>query len=347
MDDAVSIFGGTNLLRARIQQAIDDHHETIFVITTCMSGIIGDNSKDLVDEFVLRFPDLKFFLIEADGNMIGDYRDGFVSCIEEIVKDIDTSVRPLQKNINLIGMSFFKYRKRAEFVPLEEILTRMNININCRFIDSCTMEDIQNFCRGELDILTSDYLDGRGMGKILTDGLGDRKSLTMPSSIEETKRFIRDLGDIVDEHETADILIQEIEDSYNSEMKTYKETLEGKKALVICNPESNIDWNIDMLKDLGMIVLKIGIVESRIRNGSPFDSKYKDITTTKYDIRQLESDIDILQPDIVIGDLVQIADTDSKWMFLMRKDIGIDASLDYIRRMANVVCLPKGEGWRS
>ncbi len=347
MDDTVSIFGGADHLKDKIQMAVKDGYKVVFVVTTCISGIIGDNSEDMVEQFRRDNPDTEFFLVEADGNIMGDYKDGFVSCVERVVKMIDPSVEPDNKLINLVGTSFFKLRRKSNIKALEEIIESFGIGINCRFIDDCSLDEVRNFCRGSLDLLISDDIEGREMERIISERTGGRKSLIIPAGLDETKDFIIEMGRMLDQEANARGIADDLEMRYNEEIDSYRKILRGKRAIVICDPYANIDWNIDLLNDLGMEILKIGLNETKRHRGLPFGSRYSELTEDNYNINKLRDDIERLDPDIVIGDVVQIADLETRWIFLMKKDIGVDAPLDYARRMANIVRLPKVEGWRG
>lgn len=73
MDDTVSVFGGGGLLEQKIRDIILEGYNKIFVITSCLSGIIGDNVIDVVNAISNEYPHIYFRVVEADGNILGDW----------------------------------------------------------------------------------------------------------------------------------------------------------------------------------------------------------------------------------------------------------------------------------
>lgn len=347
MDDTVSIFGGIEYLKKGVDMAIERGYETIFVITTCVSGIIGDDSTDVIAKASVEYPEIEFFLIEADGNIAGDYKDGFVSCTESIIDLIDPDIESEKDLVNLIGTSFFKLRRKENLKAVEDILKEFGLSVNCRFIDDCSVEEIKNFCKGDLDILISDDHESRMMEELVCKRTGPRRSLIMPAGISETKEFLFSMGRSLGKETVAKRMIEDIENRYREEISRYRKILEGKSAIVIGDPYSNIDWTIDMLTDLGMDILKIGITVPRTDKKNLVRTKFLERTVYDYTVSQIKEDVKNMQPNIIIGDIVQIADMNAKWIFLMKKDIGVDAPIDYAKKIANIIRLPQKEGWKE
>lgn len=347
MDDAVSIFGGAELLRNSIDLAIEGDYKAVFVVTTCVSGIIGDNAVDIVDECAVKYPDTEFFLLNADGNIAGDYKDGFIMAVDEMTSTIDASVMPVQGHVNLIGTSFFRFRRKQNDRFIQDMFRNFDITVNCKFIDDCSLSDIRNFCKGSVDILISDDGDTLRMESAICDRVGKREFLTLPTGMNETESFISRLGEILNKKDVADKMIGSMKDRYETEMNKHKKILKGKRVIVAGSPYSDLDWSLEMIHDLEMKVLKIGTTVPRRDKSEFVDTRYSDAIVRCYSLSKLEKDIEELKPDIVIGDLFQIADMDTKWMFLLGKETGVDTVIDYARRMANIIRLPAREKWKE
>ena len=349
MDDSVSIFGGGKLLEDTIKKALQERYETIFVVTTCISGIIGDNAVDIVGRFSRENSNVRFFVISADGNIMGDYRDGFIDCMGHISEIIDCSVKPEKGYVNLVGTSFFKFRRGNNLKAMNEIFNRFGLRINCRFLDDCSLDTVKNFCHGIVDVLISEDKECLEMYGSIVKRCGQRECLILPAGVEETEEFVRSLGRILEMESTAEDFISELRERYDGEMEVYRKILTDKKAIFYRDPNylnSNIDWSVRMVESLGMNVLKIGCGPIR-RDRTPIESDYDNVTTFEYTTEQLIADINVLNPDVVIGDTVRIADVHPRWIFTMKTDIGIEAPLDYARRLSNIVRLPDEDGWKG
>jgi len=280
---------------------------------------------------------------------MGDYRDGFIDCMGHISEIIDCSVKPEKGYVNLVGTSFFKFRRGNNLKAMNEIFNRFGLRINCRFLDDCSLDTVKNFCRGIVDVLISEDKECLEMYGSIVKRCGQRECLILPAGVEETEEFVRSLGRILEMESTAEDFISELRERYDGEMEVYRKILTDKKAIFYRDPNylnSNIDWSVRMVESLGMNVLKIGCGPIR-RDRTPIESDYDNVTTFEYTTEQLIADINVLNPDVVIGDTVRIADVHPRWIFTMKTDIGIEAPLDYARRLSNIVRLPDEDGWKG
>ena len=345
MDDTISIFGGGDILRKGILDAIERGFQTVFIVTTCASGIIGDDVKGIVGDIGRMFPDRDLVLIEADGNIMGDYRDGYLHTIRVISGLIDPDVKPDSNYVNIIGTSYYHFRNGNNLDAVERVLSRFGLTVNCNFMDECSVDTIRGFYRAGLDILVSDDKGCNEAYRSICYSCDSRDSLIMPSSLDEIIRFIKALGRYTGREDVSDEMIEEMTHRASIEMDRQRSILSGKRALFYRDPYSNIDWCIKTAKELGMEVLKIGCGESR-RGRPPLKSEFDDETAFNYTVEMIRNDTRELSPDLVIGDTMWMPELDVKWMSSTKHEASLDIPLDFARRLANMVRLPKEDGWR-
>ena len=76
MDDSAAIFGGADSLRGTMESAYADGFREVAVVTTCVSGMIGDDCDAVARGFRSSHPDVGTTVLSTDGVINGDYLDG-------------------------------------------------------------------------------------------------------------------------------------------------------------------------------------------------------------------------------------------------------------------------------
>ena len=73
MDGHDAVFGGIDRLRSCIKDALDKKPAAVIVVSSCVSGIIGDDVLTIED---MSTPQTPVIVIPADGVISGDYMSG-------------------------------------------------------------------------------------------------------------------------------------------------------------------------------------------------------------------------------------------------------------------------------
>jgi nitrogenase molybdenum-iron protein alpha/beta subunit len=98
------ICGGDDDLRRTLRQALDRRPAAVFVVSTCPTGIIGDEPASAVQELRAEFPDVPILPIATDGNIRGDYMQGVINAgIEGAAALVDPTVVPQGDRANILA----------------------------------------------------------------------------------------------------------------------------------------------------------------------------------------------------------------------------------------------------
>ncbi len=101
IDRHEAVFGSTDKLREHVQNALERKPGAIVVISSCVSGIMGD---DVLSVEELSTPQTPVMVIKADGDIAGDYMEGIRMCLHKLAESIvDPMLPPRQLTVNLIG----------------------------------------------------------------------------------------------------------------------------------------------------------------------------------------------------------------------------------------------------
>ena len=347
MDDAVSIFGGVKYLEKALRDMIADGFKRIAVITTCMPGIIGDDCISVIDRMIKEFPDVDIQYVPADGDIIGEYTDGFMMAASNIVQLIDNDVKPEKGLVNLVSTSFFDLHSRKHLQEMESIFGKFGLSINCRFLDETSSDRIVNYCRGSLDMMLTDTANNRELCDMISMHTG-REVLPIPIPVGryDYQEWLTKMGKIMGKEDLAKSEIAKVDAEYDSFISEHRPRFEGKKVMVLNKLSYNIDWLIDILLDLGADLVRIACQTSPRKKKGEVISRHLDIITQDYDQDMMKADVRDLKPDLIISDIVIPSDT-VRFARVGKIGLGLRPSLDYVEYLENIMRLPNDEGWKK
>lgn len=345
MDDSAAIFGGDGFLGWSLENAISEGYRRVAVVTTCMPGIIGDDCQSVVQSARLAHPDVRIDLVLADGDIAGEYNDGFEMAAEAIADRIDPSLEPERGLVNLVSNSFFDIQSPDHRRELDRMLASFGLKVNCRFIDDGSPAPPEEVCRAEFDILMSDTRAARRMMSLITERTGREPfPAPMPMGMRGYLDWVSEMGRRTGREEMATREAERAGAEYERFLEAHRPKMEGKRVIVAWKIGSNPDWLIDALDDLGADILRVGVAPSPRKAGGRADSRYK--VTEDYTEEDLARDLRDMRPDYLIGDIARPVPEGTVFAKLSRMGVGYRPVFDYIRYLENTARLPAVEGWR-
>ena len=345
MDDGASIFGGRRFLEEAMEKAVAEGYTRIAVVTTCMSGIIGDDCRGSVESFKASHPDVDAILVQTDGDMAGDYTDGFMMAARAVVDEIDPGVEPEDGFVNLIAPSFFDIQSRAHSKALDDMLSAFGLKVNCRFLDDCSPSPPRMLCRGMTDILMSDTRGARELMSMVTERTGRRPfPAVMPVGFHDYIAWVREMGRFTGKAKEAEDEARRAESEYRRLADAHRPRMEGVRLMIVWKIGGNPDWLIDVLEDVGAQVLRVGFAPSPRKAGGTPDSRHD--VVTNYTDEDLARDLSEMKPDLLISDIVKPVPEGVAFAKLSRMGVGYRQVFEYLEYLENTLRLPAIEGWR-
>lgn len=345
MDDSASIFGGGGFLRDGLEKVAAEGFDRIAVVTTCMPGIIGDDHAGIIDAFVSSHPGVTVDLVPADGDVAGEYNDGFMMAAAIISERIDPSVPKEEGYVNLVAPSFFDIQSKAHRGTLDDMLSAFGLKVNCRFLDDCPQNPPEMFCRGMTDILMSDTKGAREIMSMVARRTGREPfPAVMPVGIHDYAEWIRRMGEFTGKADEAEREVARAESEYRSLVDVHRPRIEGTRVIITWKMGNNPDWLLDTLNDLGAEVLRIGFAPNPRKAGYTPDSRHP--VTADYTDDDLSRDLEEMRPDLLISDIVKPVPDGVSFAKLNRIGVGYRQVFEYIQYLENTMRLPDVEGWR-
>jgi len=346
MDDAVSIFGGVKYLQKALRDTIAEGHRKIAVITTCMPGIIGDDCISVIDRIMLQNPGIDIQYVPADGDITGEYSDGFMMAVSNLVQDIDVNIKPEKGYVNLIGQSFFDLQSKKHTEELDRMLGNFDLKVNCRFLDETSYDSIRNFCRGSVDMLINDTANNREVYDHIRHRTGrELFQIPLPVGLYNYEEWLDRIGSLTGKEKEAKDEIVRVEAEYDSFVRNHRHRFEGKRIVIINKLSFNVDWLIDILDDLGAELPLIAAQPSPRKKKVDFVSRHMDRITTDYDTEHFIEDVRELRPDLIISDIAR-PNEGIRFARVGKIGLGVGPTLEYAEYLENIMRLPEEEGWK-
>ena len=289
------VFSAEKKVKQAIKQIIEfENPDAIMVVSTCVPEVIGEDysslSYSLEDEV-----DIPVFVVNTDHFTCNAHIPG----MSRSLAVLSTAMKKFKdkKGINILGHR----QKNVEETELIKLMKKHNITINAVIPSKCSIEDIQNASKAQLNIVTDMIaLDlAKSMKKkfdidyIYFDKHMDKETITKNYAKLSEILEVDFLSDLQDE-------IKRYEELYN----TSCEILNGKK-LVYGNTPMMAFETVDFLSDLGLVPVFV-----QLRELYDQDIKFKDNLLSKgYDpyisrianIAPLRKLYDTISADLYVG----------------------------------------------
>ncbi|MBR4685783.1 MAG: hypothetical protein IKP04_04570, partial [Candidatus Methanomethylophilaceae archaeon] len=347
MDDAVSIFGGVKYLEKALNDTIAEGHRKIAVVTTCMPGIIGDDCISVIDRMMKENPGVDIQYVPADGDVSGEYTDGFMMAASNILQSVDLDVKPEKGLVNIIATSFYDIQTKRNREDLEDMLGRFGLRMNCRFLDETTSDNIEGFCRASYDMLLNDTANNRELYELIHERTGrELFPIPLPVGLYDYEEWMSLIGDQLDMADTAKSEIDRVQAAYDSFIEEHRPRFEGKKIMILNKLSFNVDWLIDILLDLRVDLVKVAVQVSGRKKKAELISRHLDIITQDYDSEKMKEDLKVLCPDLIVSDIAR-PDDGIRFARVGKIGIGLRPALEYIMYLENIMRLPVEEGWKK
>lgn len=340
MDDSAAVFGGTEALGRTLEEVASKGYRRMAVVTTCMPSIIGDDCIGTIDAFCMRHPGISVQLVPADGDITGAYNEGFIMAARTMTHMMDKGLPRNEGLVNLVGTSFFDLHSRLHEKELDDMLSTLGLEVNCRFLDETTSASVEGFCRAGTDILVSDTPNSRRLMDVITETTGRvPHRLPLPTGLRCYCEWMAVMGRETGRATEAEEAVSEARDEYERFVESDRHRLDGVRVMVAYKLDGDADWLLDMLGDLGAEIVLAG---SFGRRGS---ARHPEMASG-YGIGSVVPDMERLEPDLLISDIPFPVSGRTRFARLSRMGVGYRQTLRFARYLGDTLRLPVSEGWR-
>ena len=346
MEDKDMIFGGTDALREKIENAVAEGYRNIAVITSCPSGIIGDDVKDVVSQEREQHPDVRIALIEEDGNLKGDFMQGVIDVGIELSETFSKECEKTD-TVNLIGSKSLALNNQNSVAVIEDMLERLGIGINCLIPGCDSIESYERISSARLNVRMNPDVFTDQLCDYLRDRFGiERCPFPIRPGISGTLSWMRYIADYFGKGDRFERMKVELMEEYDSRISRYRKILQGKRFCML-SATKDIDWILEAAEKVGMVRERAVIVErSDYSNDMEITNDYPDIEVVKnLDVTAEKETVERISPDVMISALPITSKIPNMPIPLVHVP-GPFTGIDFVRRMAVMMVSRGQEGWR-
>ncbi|MBQ1312230.1 MAG: AAA family ATPase [Blautia sp.] len=197
------VFGGMDRLKASVRAALDRKPGAVIVVSSCTSGIIGDDIREAEN---LSTPEIPVLVIPADGDIAGDYMEGIRMCLHTVAEGlIERYPEKRPGTVNIVGEVGVSNNAEVNFRWIKGLLGKMGIRINCRFLGNASAAEMRNFLAAPLNILAVDSADNTELKTWLMENYGCRfLPGALPTGFQETKEFVGRIAEFFEKEPPAE-----------------------------------------------------------------------------------------------------------------------------------------------
>lgn len=253
------IFGGEKKLTACIAELVEKYHPpAIFVYSTCVSGMIGDDIIAVCKEAEKNY-DIDVVPVESSGFISGNKIVGYRAAGEALLRLItprEGETIEKTRKLNFLG----EYNLGGEKWVVERYLREMGIEINVAFTGDSTVEALKKApgsclnlvqCTGSMHWVANQMQEAFGMPYIDVNFFG----------AENTAESLRKIAEFYDDPEITartEALIEREMKAVQDVNDKYRTKLAGKRAAIYVGGAFKAFAIIRQLTELGMEIVLTG-----------------------------------------------------------------------------------------
>ncbi|MFA6711037.1 MAG: nitrogenase component 1, partial [Candidatus Methanomethylophilaceae archaeon] len=302
MDEVASIYGGTGLLEELLSRLIDSGKRNFVIITTCMSGMLGDDVERVTGRVKEKIPDVIIIDIPADGVMTGDSVDGRLMAIKKLLEIIDPDVLETEDKITIVDDFCFRFCSDENMQSMNTIFGLMNLKIGLRLFDDCSINDIITAKKNRYTIMARENKNNKSINSLLKEKNIRVYKSPLPRGIRQSDHWIAGFTSKYKIDRTRiDEYIEQTHTKYEMCIEESANHLKSIKIGIFSTTTDNIQWVIDVLTDLGLdiidrICLSANSVSDNQKTNQSLNFKVDDE-------KQLFDRVKQWNVDLIIGDM--------------------------------------------
>ncbi|MBP2657392.1 MAG: oxidoreductase/nitrogenase component 1 [Firmicutes bacterium] len=242
-----TVFGAVAKLKEAVREAYRRFNpKAIFVTTSCVSGIIGEDITSVLDELEEEIP-IPLAPVFCEGFKSKIWASGFDAAFHAILTKI---VKPPQRKTNKVNMINFSGSARKQIV---ETLARFGLE-PVFVAPYSTVEELSKMSESAATISICGTL-GSYIGNGLEEHYGVPYVKTLqPHGIVGMDSWLRGLGAVTGKEQEVEAYIREEKEKIASDLVEIREKLQGHTAVVGMGPSFGHNY-IRTIQELGIKVI--------------------------------------------------------------------------------------------
>lgn len=229
MNERDTVFGAVEELRNIILKTYHNYHpKAIFVSTSCVTGIIGEDVDSLVEELKEEIP-VPIIAVHCEGFKSRIWASGFDISDHAVLTSI---VKPPKEKRNVINFKNFFESERKQ---ITEIFAEFGLKVQFLYQNS-TVEELEHISESLATVCICGTL-GTYLGNALEELYGVPYIRTInPLGIAGFESWLREIGRVVEKTEEIERYIAREREIYLPQIEEVKKELKGLRAVIGMGP---------------------------------------------------------------------------------------------------------------
>jgi nitrogenase molybdenum-iron protein alpha/beta subunit len=348
MDDADMIFGSIDSLESCVRETIEKGNDTLAVITSCPSGIIGEDIEGMMDRIRKDHPNVTIIPMIQDGNVNGDFMQGIIDASLGLMRSLSVKGEK-ERSVNIVGIKTLATNTTRNMEFVSNVLQRLGVKVNCKCIGDTSVKEIRNIPNAEMSILISPDRFALMVRDFMKDNfnLEFTKNVIRPG-MKETELWIREIGEHFGQSEKAEQVIKEFRNEFEERLIPLKEGLKERTAYIM-GTHMDVSWIMETALGCGMNVQRCVVIDL-LDHSEDYDLKIDHpVEFLTYDkIPEVVDDIKAKRPDIMITSYPVDVDPQTETCFIqLVPNVGPFTGPEFAGSWLRSLKAPKTEGWRK
>ena len=235
LGESEAIFGGEDRLRECIRFAAEKYHpQAVFIANSCVSGVIGDDTKAIAEEMEEELG-IPVMAVSAHGFLDGEYYAGYLDAARALA---DRFMHPAERKAGTVALLGDCGGMHGEYVKeLRRLLALLDLKVTAQFPSYLALDEMQAVPEAELIILLGRRMDDEKQGQLaeLAEHMHERFGTPYLADVyavgaEETKTWLRRVGALCHREEAAERAIASEEASFSAVVEKARADLAGRRC---------------------------------------------------------------------------------------------------------------------
>ena len=235
LGESEAIFGGEDRLRECIRFAAEKYHpQAVFIANSCVSGVIGDDTKAIAEEMETELG-IPVMAVSAHGFLDGEYYAGYLDAARALV---DRFMHPAERKLGTVALLGDCGGMHGEYAKeLRRLLALLDLKVTAQFPSYLALDEMQAVPEAELIILLGRRMDDEKQAQLaaLAEHMHERFGTPYLADVyavgaEETKTWLRRVGALCHREEAAERAIAAEEASFSAVVAKARADLAGRRC---------------------------------------------------------------------------------------------------------------------
>jgi nitrogenase molybdenum-iron protein alpha chain len=244
LDESDTVFGATDSIYDIARQVVAEHHpKALFVASSCVSGVIGEDIDSVVADLREEF-DIPVGAMHCEGFKSRIWQSGADIADHAVLQ---TLVKPPKEKRPVINFKNFFESQRDQ---ITEIFARLGVTPQFLYVNS-TVEEVEHLSEALATVSICGTL-GTYLGSGLEElyGVPYIRSLN-PSGVTGFEDWLRTIGRTIDKEAEVEEYLAEQRELYLPQIEELKKELKGLRAVLAMGPGYSYEVT-RVLQELGI-----------------------------------------------------------------------------------------------